>query len=187
MENKKYNTALALCFIILSIIFVFRECNRSQKSTNPLLKPVKTHNKTTGDTWRRVANDWKKVASMNTGKISEAITIQKFYYTTNYPLLPDTCKTFVERNERNHAITDSLLLFQINTQDKVIAAQDSANKQYRKQISVDSMAIENRDRIIVDTVKYKDRQIRRRGFKRLMQGMGIGAAIGVGLGSQIKN
>lgn len=137
--------------------------------------------------WANEAMKWKAKRQPIIDSTNKSVENHYHYYTTVIPELPDTCKHVISHYKRMRDITDSLLTIQIDYQDSTIMAQDSVILARNGQLSNDTIIFNQNKQAMTDTIKYYKKQVRRRGFKRIVQAGLAGIVGGLIIGSQIKN
>jgi len=175
---KKYltNNAGWLCSIasiICIIIFWPVKCDRSENP--PSTDSLQTENI---EIKRRIVPRKHRTEQVK-ADIQKAQIKSKVYYDTIIVYMPDTCKPYLSSYKVYRDSTENILLYVVASQDSTIRDQDTI-------IRNDSIMLVRAYKSVEDTVKYYKKEVRRRGFKRIIQAGLAGIVGGLIIGNQLK-
>src|SRR6478609_933966 len=178
-ENKRDYYVLSLiiwglCLIMACTDLFFNHCERSKTPPPNENTDLQIHNNAIQ---RRIITRKHQIEEAKQ-IVPKAQAKAQVYFDTVIVYMPDTCKPYLLSYKLFRDSTENLLLYVVASQDSTIKDQDTIIQNQLKMLINDSI-------LIRDTVRYFDKAIRKRGFKRLTQGFLIGFGAGAVLCNQI--
>ncbi len=162
-----------LCLIVACTDLALNHCHRPiQKEPTDSLQTENLEIK------RRLVHR-KHRTEQAKAEIPKAQRSAQIYYDTIIVYAPDTCLSYLSNYKALRDSTEQLLLF-------VVASQDSTIRDQETIIRNDSTMLVRAYKSVEDTVKYYKKEVRRRGFKRIIQAGVAGIVGGLIIGNQFR-